>query len=202
MKKYVIRNTADIEKADVDYVNSWSWGYAYEPEVSFRIVHTDDRFIVSLRTYEKDPVAYVNVRDGHVCNDSCMEFFFSPSPDNSNGYFNFETNSNPTLYLHYAQCDRTGSVSVEWDEREFKMSTTFDKDERGLDFWQVDYEIPYAMIRAYAPSCDLSSGSVIRANVYKCGLTDQIEHYGSWNLVVTDVPSFHQPSFFGEMIIE
>ena len=63
MKKYIIRNTADINSADVDYVNCWPWDYDYEPEVSFRIVHTDDRFIVSLRTYEKDPVARITVRD-------------------------------------------------------------------------------------------------------------------------------------------
>ena len=202
MKKYIIRNTADINSADVDYVNCWPWDYDYEPEVSFRIVHTDDRFIVSLRTYEKDPVARITVRDGYVCNDSCMEFFFSPSPDNSNGYFNFEANCNPTLYLHYGPCDKTSSVSVEWDEKEFNMTTTFAKDDDGRDFWQLDYEVPYAMIRKYAADAALDSGCVIRGNVYKCGRTDQIEHYGSWNLVGTDGPSFHEPDYFGEFVIE
>lgn len=201
MKRYIIKNTNDISKANIDFITCWPWMEEYTPKVSFRIVHTDDCFIVSLRTYEKDPVAKINVRDGYVCNDSCMEFFFSPSPDNSNGYFNFEANCNPTMYLHYAQCDRTGSMSVEWDEREFGMTTTYGNED-GRDYWQLDYKVPYAMIRKYAPSCDLSSGSVIRGNVYKCGRTEQIEHYGSWNLVGTAKPSFHEPDFFGELVIE
>ena len=202
VKRYIIKKTDDISLGAVDFVDQWPWDFEYKPEMSFRAVHTDDRFIVSLRTVEKDPIAYIDYRNGFVCNDSCMEFFFSPSADNSAGYFNFEMNSNPTIYLGYAKSKDDKGVLVDWPEEDLRLRTTYGVDEGGRDFWQVDFEIPYAMIEKYVSGCTLSSGSIIRGNVYKCGKHDQPEHYGSWNLVDVEKPSFHLPEFFGEFVIE
>lgn len=203
MKRYIIKKTDNINDASFDCVDQWPWGdYAVGPETVFRAVHTDDRFIVSLRCYETDPVAHIDYRNGFVCNDSCMEFFFSPSADNSAGYFNFEMNSNPTIYLGYAKSRDDKGILVDYPEEKLCLRTTYDKDEHGKDFWQVDFVVPYDMIKKYVPDCDLSGGCVIRGNVYKCGKHDQTEHYGSWNLIETPGPNFHLPEFFGEFVIE
>ena len=201
LKSYTIINSRDTSAAAAGHVDVWPWDYAYKPTTEFRITHGDDRLYVSLRSYEENPVALIHQMNGPVCNDSCIEFFFSPSSDNSNGYFNFEVNSNPTFLLEYGPCTADDSHPVEWDISELNVRSTAESDACG-PFWQVDFEMPYAMIRKYAPDCKLSSGAVIRGNVYKCGCTDQEPHYGCWNPVLTPGPNFHKPEFFGEFIIE
>ncbi len=201
MKKYIIKKTDNINEAQHAYINVWPWGSEYRPECSFRAVHTDDRLIVSLRCIEKDPVAHIDYRNGFVCNDSCMEFFFSPSDDNSAGYFNFEANSRPAFFLGYAKCAANKGVLVDWPEEDFRLRTTFDRDETGRDFWQVDFELPYEMIRKYVPDCRLEDGCTIRGNAYKCGCHDQPEHYGCWSPIESEGPNFHMPEFFGELVL-
>lgn len=202
MKQYIIKNTTDISDAYTGVVDSWEWeAYTSPLRVEFRIVHTSDRFIVSLRCYEKDPYAGMTKTNGYVCNDSCMELFFSPSSDNSAGYFNFEVNANPTYLFGYNKGVGVGNVFVEWDESEYSLASSKGCDEVG-NFWQIDFTLPYALIKKYTPDVDVSSGSVIRGNVYKCGRHNQPEHYGSWNPVKTDGPDFHRPEFFGEFVIE
>ncbi len=200
MKKYVIRNTNDISAADTDFVASWPWDYNYSPKTSFRVVHTDDRLIISLRAYEKDPYAGVTKTNGFVCNDSCLEFFFSPSEDNTEGYFNFEVNSNPT-YLFGFNPKGGKEIYVEWDDSEYKLTSSVGADTDG-DYWQIDFELPYALIRKYVPSAKLESGDVLRGNVYKCGKHQQPEHYGTWNPVETPGPNFHKCEFFGQFVLE
>ena len=78
--------------------------------------------------------------------------------------------------------------------------------ERGEDetgkYWQITASFPFDFIKRYAPEADFSDGAAIRANVYKCGKTDQEEHYASWSPVGTPGPNFHMPEFFGEFVLE
>lgn len=201
MKSYTIRNSKKISDAEIDSVNTWPWDYNYEPKTQFRITHDDNRLYVSLRAYERNPVARITAMNGPVCNDSCIEFFFSPSPDNSNGYFNFEVNANPTFLLEYRPSVEEECIKVMWDTSDLNVRSTTGETSDGA-FWQIDFELPFEMIRKYAPGCNLSNGAVIRGNVYKCGCTDQEPHYGSWNPVLTPGPNFHTPEFFGKFFIE
>ncbi len=200
-KNYNVKKTDDISLAEFDYVNCYPWGDKYTPETAFRAVHTDDRLIVSLRCYEKDPVITVTEINGCVCNDSCIEFFFTPYSEVSDVYFNFEVNANPAYLFEYRWGDRQ-HICTDCTEEELGTSVTYGKDHSGRDFWQVDFAIPYAVIRRHCPDCDLSSGSVIRANVYKCGCINQEVHYGTWSLVETEDVAFHIPEYFGYFTLE
>ena len=201
MERYLIKNTSDINEAEFVRVASWPWeGYKSDLVTLFRAVHTDSEIKVSLRCYEKEPYAGVSKTNGYVCNDSCVEFFFSPSADNSAGYFNFEINSNPTYLFGYNPVGGK-EVYVEWDESEYKLTSTKASDECG-DYWQIDLTVPYALVKKYVPEFDTSAGTVWRGNVYKCGKHNQPEHYGSWSPVETEGPNFHRPEFFGEFVME
>ena len=48
----------------------------------------------------------------------------------------------------------------------------------------------------------LGERDVYKRQVYKCGDQTKYEHYMSWNYVGNEVPQFHSPEFFGEMIFE
>ena len=47
----------------------------------------------------------------------------------------------------------------------------------------------------------LEAGTTLRANVYKCGDDLPVPHFISWSPIHTPEPSFHQPTFFGEIIL-
>ncbi len=198
--KYFVKKTDSFDDAGIGSVSLSPWNYPAAPETVFRVIRSDDAFSVLLRCYEKDPVARIGKKHGPVCNDSCMEFFFSPSPDCSNGYFNFEVNANPTYLFDYGPDSGDGRFHIDWDDGDLSVRSTRGEDEKGA-FWQVTFRIPFELIRRFAPDAALSDGDVIRANVYKCGKTDQTEHYSCWSRVGTDGPNFHTPEFFGEFVL-
>ena len=123
MKTYTIRKTDKISEAVKDNVNTWPWNYNYEPETEFRVVHDGERFFVALKCYESNPVAVITAKNGPVCNDSCIEFFFSPFPDASVGYFNFEVNSNPTYLFQYNPLGEK-CVNIDWDDDDLHVVST------------------------------------------------------------------------------
>lgn len=130
-----------------------------------------------------------------VCEDSCMEFFFCPSPG-SDRYFNFEWNPNGCLYL--GLCSGHGfSVRLlpKNTLEQFDVHTV-----RTADGWEIFYQIPLSFISLFFPDFRLTSGSTIRANCYKCGDKTVQPHYLSWNPCSSETPNFHQPSDFGIMI--
>ena len=57
-------------------------------------------------------------------------------------------------------------------------------------------------ISKLAPSFSLESGKSFTANFYKCGDKTEKAHFGMWNKINHDTPSFHQPTQFGKLIIE
>ena len=202
MKEYIVRKTQDIMKANVGVVSEFPWDFDYKPEMHFRVVHTNDRLIVSLRTYEKTPVVWSHTRDCGICNDSCMEFFFSPSDDCSCGFFNFEVNAYPAICFHFRRPGMEKSLNIEWDLDALNIRSSLGADDTGKDYWQVDFNLPYALIQKYVPECELKDGMTMRANMYTCGRNDQPEHYGCWNRIETSRPNFHTPDYFGRFILE
>ena len=199
MNSYTIRHTNDITKMEEGRIATTPWGAEYRPDARFYIGWSEDHLDVYLRAYEVNPVADVTERNGNVCRDSCLEFFFSTSADNSTGYFNFEMNSNPTLLLHYGLGNKyPGRECVEWPLEDFELTT-----EKNESYWQNHFIVPLTMLKKYVPSAELKAGQIWRANLYKCGNTRQINHYLTWNdFDTTDVPraSFHQPKYFGELV--
>ena len=200
MKKYIIKKTGKTDDADFEFISEYPWDYDYKPEACFKITHSDNELSVLLRAYEKNPVARITQKHGPVCNDSCMEFFFTVPEDGKNRYFNFEVNANPTYLFDYG--DLESREHVECDDSDLKLVSSRGCDDEKGEYWQINFSVPYTLIKKYVKNCRLDSGCVIRGNVYKCGCTDQPAHYGSWSLVDTSGPNFHTPQFFGEFVLE
>jgi hypothetical protein len=172
----------------------------------FKIGHDEESLRVNLFCYEENPVITTLDRNGPVWNDSCMEFFVSPSADLSAGYFNFEINAGPALLLHYGPDgvpEHRHPVSVDaWPTEVFQLRADRGEDPFGRAYWRLSYRIPYALFRAVAPEAKLESGDELRANLYRCGSNGQPAHYGCWNPIDTGVwprPNFHVPDYFGTM---
>ena len=126
-----------------------------------------------------------------VCEDSCMEFFFTPGDDDR--YFNLEMNPNGAARLAFGPPAGPRTLLLPRDmEQLFAI-----KAERTADSWTLTYRIPLSFLQLFYPDFRYVSGAALRGNCYKCGdLTDH-PHYLSWNPVQSDVPAFHRPQDFG-----
>ncbi len=165
-----------------------------------QICYDDEKLYVRLIAHEENIRAtYTDSVTSQPCEDSCMEFFFSP--DNSQKkYFNIEMNPNCAMYLGIG-CRPDGLQLFRLD----KTDTPFDfKPEavRTEDGWQLTYEIPYTFIRYFFPAFDPKPGTYIMANCYKCGDKCKPMHLLSWSPVDLGIGdcAFHNPECFGKMI--
>lgn len=206
---YTIKKTQELRDMELGRVSCYPWGGDYRPEMLFKIGHGEDALLVNLLCYEEAPVITATERNGAVWNDSCLEFFVSPSEDLSAGYFNFEINAHPTLLLHYGPDgvpEHRHPVDPDrWPTERFCLRKEAGEDSFGRKYWQLSYQIPYELFRTICSVPDPAPGSIIRANLYRCGSNGQPAHYGCWAPIdpaVWKKPNFHVPEYFGQMRIE
>ena len=88
----------DKEKVDFQPINTVNWeAFPYQPEVQFRIAHTDDAILVHYKVKEASVRAVATGDNGAVWEDACVEFFSIPAGDGI--YYNVECNCVGTLLI-------------------------------------------------------------------------------------------------------
>ena len=130
---------------------------------------------------------------GRPCEDSCVEFFFCPMPENKY-YFNIEMNTNLCTYLGIGSNRYDLCRMIQRNKNPLAAETV-----RTEDGWQLTYRIPVAFIQRFFPEFKAESGAMMRGNFYKCGDSTVQPHYYSWNPVETENPDFHQSAYFGKL---
>ena len=126
------------------------------------------------------------------CEDSCLEFFFCPDPEDRR-YFNIEFNPNGLVYLGF------GSGAHDLIRLFPEDTVLIPKAERTEDGWQITYSVPYHFVRRFFPNFQPVRGSHIRANCFKCGDMTVHPHFLSWNPCTSQTPAFHVPEDYGVM---
>jgi hypothetical protein len=137
-------------KNNIFYINNYPWG---RPEIcpdSFAEINLcDDGILIHLSTDEQNIRATITEDNGPVCQDSCLEFFFSPCPEISNAYFNFEINPLGTLYVGFsADGTRKSSKAIDFSEFKNIFNINVKKDD---SHWEASYKVPYKLIKKYFP---------------------------------------------------
>lgn len=169
---------------------------AYHPDplditATGQICYDDRALYLRLTAREKEIRAeYTGLLDS-PCEDSCLEFFFSPIEGDTR-YFNIEFNPNCCLYLGIGSCidDLVRLIPENGNPLSPKAART-------QDGWEISYQVPYSFVRRFFPDFRPESGKTIRANFYKCGDLTVHEHYFSWNRITGGKLSFHRPCDFG-----
>ena len=128
---------------------------------------------------------------GQPCEDSCLEFFFSPC-SGDNRYFNVEFNPNCCMYLGIGTGAEDLVRLIPGDQTLFHPNAA-----RTADGWEITYQIPFSFIKRFFPEFAPASGKTMRANFFKCGDLTLQEHYLSWNMVTSKTPAFHRTCDFG-----
>ncbi len=173
-------------------LSNFPWGSA-PMDVRARVCHDDGNLYVSMRCYEAEPRATVTEHEGMVHLDSCMEFFFSPCPTVRPDYFNLEANPFGAIKFNYGPGRHDRLKTGRLPEAAAMDAVRTDA------YWQLTCTIPYALIREFAPEFTGKTGSVIRANMYRCGEQAKEKSFVTLFPIGTEKPDYHRPEFFGEL---
>lgn len=181
-------------------INTFPWGKPLNAPESFGEILCDkDQFEIRMCSYEKDIRATVKEDNGNVYEDSCLEFFFSPCPEENNSYFNFEINPLGTLYVGFSPTGKkedSKPVDYSFYKQKINPNAFVDYDK---GYWEVSFIVPHDFIRVYCPSFFKKKQHFIKGNFYKCGDKTNCPHFAVWadiNIEKIDKPNFHVVEFF------
>jgi len=177
---------------------------AHRPHTVARLAWDDECLHVVFRVEDRYVRAVVDRYQGPVCTDSCVELFFTPGTDLSEGYFNIEVNCGGVVLFHHQHGRGVPHAAVaEQDGRRLGVAHTMparvEPEIPGPVTWLVAYRVPFEVLERYAPVARPRPGAAWRANLYKCGDATSHPHWLSWSPVEVPAPDFHRPERFGTL---
>ena len=190
-----------IKYHPIDCVN-WS-NYPEQPFVEFAIAYSGSDIYIKYNIRESSIRAfYTEDRESKPFEDSCVEFFISMDGSRHN-YYNIESNCIGAILFKGGTMD----CRVRYDadiSKQIKRYSTLPpvaiESQEGESEWSIVLVVPVSLLGTDA---DFKlSGHRAYANFYKCGDKLPTPHYLSWNPIIFETPSFHQPKYFGELIFE
>ena len=198
-----ISTALEVETASVP-IDKLNWNaFTYQPEVSFRIGHSEEMLYLKFYVSEAHILAQHSQPNTATHRDSCVEFFIDP--DQSGGYYNFEFNCIGTTHLAYGP-NRQKRSFVDPDQildqvfTASTLGTTPFEEKSGAFQWEMVVALP-ASLFVHHPDLNFKALQS-KANFYKCGDDTSLPHYLSWNEINSPKPDFHRPEFFGSLLFE
>ena len=92
---------ADVQTLDIDKIKPLAGQPEHTPRTQAKLLYDDQNIYVIFRVEDSYVLAAKKNFDDHVCQDSCVEFFFTPGDDISLGYVNIEMNCGGTMLCHH-----------------------------------------------------------------------------------------------------
>lgn len=171
--------------------------YGYKPIVVFELGVNEDGFVMHITVLESNPRREQTEHLHFVHEDSCVEWFVNFMPKKCDRYFNFEVNANGIMNVAFRKDRYDAQALTLEDIASLGIETKiFAKD------WTVTYTVPFTLIKKYIPEYQFEEGMAISTNFYKCGNLTEFPHHGIWNPMPLEVPDFHRPEYFGEVVLE
>lgn len=193
-----IQNKNEINWNDIPlgFINENGWNSIPKYNCSFQIVFVKKYgFIIKLTANESNPWALYQNDNDPVYLDSCLEAFLMFDDEK---YINLETNSLGAK-LQCIGKNRSNRCSI----LDLNISAISENNE---DEWSIIIDLPLCKILQMFENLtenDFVEGFSFKGNFYKTGKNpfNGLEHYFMWNKVETPSPDFHQPIFFGNLVI-
>lgn len=187
--------TFSLEKA------SWADKYPYKPEVSVSLAHDSDYIFCEFEVDES--ISRAQALDmGRVWEDSCVELFISPFPEDGI-YYNFECNCIGSLLLcagkgRHERLPAPEDVLSKVHRFSSLPRETFEC--KSVGPWKVALMIPKSAF--FLHEIKSFDGLSMKANFYKCGDLLPSPHFISYSVINTPEPDFHRPEFFIDLDLE
>lgn len=174
----------------------------FSPDTQIKLKYDRDNLYVIFRVKDHYIKAVAGETNGKVYEDSCVEFFFTPGPDISRGYFNLEVNCKGVYLMQYHKDNGKDQGFVDLnDSRLIEISHSLQENvENEITepvTWYIEYRIPYSVLSKYILVETPAPGIHWRANFYKCGDKTSHPHWLTWAPVKYPEPKFHLPEYFG-----
>lgn len=172
------------------------------PKTKVKLCYDDEYLYVIFRVEDQYVRAVATETHGKVWEDSCVEFFFTPSANVDQGYFNLEMNCKGILLFQYhnRNSEEQGFIDL-FDCSQIEIAYSLKKkvEEEIQDpvTWTLEYRLPFNILEKYMKVDKPVSGTRWRANFYKCADKTSHPHWLSWAPVDYPKPKFHLPEFFG-----
>jgi hypothetical protein len=177
-------------------VLNWK-GFGYKPDVKFSIAYTGHEILLKFYVTEQWFKAEKTETNQDVYEDSCVEFFVSPSDDEI--YYNLEFNGIGTCLMGSGtgreDRKRTDPQIISRIRRKTSVGEKSVSEKSGGFSWTITMAIPFNVF--FHHSITELNGKTFRANFYKCGDKLYVPHYVTWNPVETEKPDYHRPESFG-----
>lgn len=178
-------------------INYYPWGGDYRPRAMGRIQFLPETgFSVKMRCFEKYRRKKHKKPNSPVYEDSCMECFVNFYPEEFKQYLNFEVNAGGIMLSQWGtgKADRTCIKDLGVEPPQVKLTET-------SEFWEIQYVIPFTLIKSLYGKSAFYKGDVIKCNFYKCGDLTPQPHFGCSAPIKWDLPNFHLPQFFADIIL-
>jgi len=171
-------------------------GSDHKPDVCVRSLYDAQNIYVHFKVRDQYIRSVTTRTQGPVCQDSCVEFFFTPKP--GGGYLNLEANCGGTFLCSYAEPAKSIPIDPQWLAQircYHSMPKTVEPEITTPCEWRLAYALPLALIEAYTGPLGRLAGQTWKANYYKCGDKTSHPHWGFW-APIGEKLSFHQPEKF------
>ena len=159
-----------------------------------KLCHDGSNLYVRMEAREENIRATLTGPMDQVCEDSCLEFFFALSQDDTR-YFNFEFNPLGNSYIAFGRKRETRLRLHPADMEQFHVVPFYT--ETG---WGLIFQIPLAFLQMLVPAFTFTGTAA--CNFYKCGEQTLTPHYYSWSPMTTENPDFHRRQDFGTLTFE
>lgn len=191
--------STEIDELPRHLIDYNPWNYDFIGKVAFSIAYNDEAVFLKYYVSEENISAIFTKPNDPVYKDSCVEFFVAFN--NETEYYNFEFNCKGTCLAGFgpykenreflkAECINKIKVTSNFITNNTKVKPLID--------WELTLIIPITAFTHH--NFDTLGNQSIKANFYKCGDDLPKPHYLCWNPILTDVPNFHVPEFFGDAI--
>ena len=171
--------------------------FDYKPDVKFSIAYADREILLKYYVTEQWFKAEKTETNQDVYEDSCVEFFMSPSADGI--YYNLEFNGIGTCLMGSGtgreNSRRADPRIIARIRRMTSVGNKSVKERKGEFSWTLTMAIPLDVF--FHHKITELKGKTFRANFYKCGDKLSVPHYVTWNPVKTEKPDYHRPEYFG-----
>ena len=196
MIPYCCENNPDWSSVPVISIDSSFYETADRTKAWGQLCWNPDWIKVHLYAAETNVLCRYQGNCDPVWKDSCLELFFCPVYDNLE-YFNFECNLNGSMFwgVGSGRSDRIRLIP-EHIQSLFQVTTV-----RTDTGWEVYYTIPTKVIKRFFSTYNPQRGTVLRGNLYKCAGDKKPPHYLMWSPITNGIRDFHQPEFFGELLL-
>lgn len=181
---------------------NWPTQFPYRPLTVITAAHSNDYLYVEFLV-RCNYLRAVNYTDNSpVSEDSCVEIYIAPNA-NSDNYWTLEFNCIGTMNAAICsaaqkECTKLTTEQLQSIKRYASVGTRPFQELEGSFIWTVAIAIPLSLFNLKYTGQPLE----MRGNFNKCASATSQPHYLSWAPISTETPDFHQPMFFGKIILD